>query len=320
MNILAVSTTGMGDSLLATPGLSLLRRSFGNAHITLLTHKRWKDLFAYNPHINQCFGYSNNGLMRLYLRMRLARYWDYIVVFHANGSEYLLLKKLNFGKLVNNQGVSDVSKNIYAIDVGFDMHAVDRRSAVARAIGANAVSPKRLELFLNDSQIPPIKPPWRILLQPAAANLFKMWPVENFAKLVGMLDNQYRAEFFVVGGPKDFKLYDAIAKSNPKAKVHNATGNSLMQSCKLIAGANLFITNDTGPMHISHALDRPTISLWCMTDSDKIGPYNREEYFKCIQVKPVGDIAKHKDDRTNDGMRQISVEQVFAESCKLLPR
>lgn len=96
----------------------------------------------------------------------------------------------------------------------------------------------------------------RVGLVPSAAYPLKRWPVEYWQELVRLLDAE---TFAVFGGPDDAFLQD-IEQAAP-GRVRNFKGTTLRETAALIAQCDLVIANDTGPMHFSEQLGKPTIAL-----------------------------------------------------------
>lgn len=96
----------------------------------------------------------------------------------------------------------------------------------------------------------------KVGLVPSAAFPLKRWPLEYWQELVRLLENE---NFAVFGGPNDNFLKD-IEKIAPN-RVQSFMGTSLRETAALIGQCDLVIANDTGPMHFSEQLGRPTIAL-----------------------------------------------------------
>jgi ADP-heptose:LPS heptosyltransferase len=104
----------------------------------------------------------------------------------------------------------------------------------------------------------------------------KMWRVERFARLAEMLNNQYGAIIILTGGKSDAQIGEKIMELAPDSDKYiiALTGNTtLWQLGNLIKHCDIYITCDSGPMHISAALNTPTIALFGPTDPIRHRPY-----------------------------------------------
>jgi ADP-heptose:LPS heptosyltransferase len=113
-------------------------------------------------------------------------------------------------------------------------------------------SRKKIENLLKEKQLSRF-----IALCPSAAHEIKRWPLDHWKKLITLLPKEI---FVVLGGPQDHFLSE-LTLVNP-TRVWNLSGQlSLLESCALIEKATWVVSNDTGLMHISEQLLKPTIAL-----------------------------------------------------------
>ena len=98
-------------------------------------------------------------------------------------------------------------------------------------------------------------------LNPSANWLTKRWPLERYAQLGDRLMTDYGVKVILFGGPGDKEWVSQI-ESRMKGKPVNLTGLiSLRELPAFINRCKLFITNDTGPMHIASAVGVPIIAI-----------------------------------------------------------
>ncbi len=89
----------------------------------------------------------------------------------------------------------------------------------------------------------------------------KRWPVEYFAEIAQYLTQSGHA-IWLIGSAKDREVAEKIvALGNPT--IHNLCGNTdLIDAIALLSCADLVISNDSGLMHLTAALDRPMIAIF----------------------------------------------------------
>jgi len=98
------------------------------------------------------------------------------------------------------------------------------------------------------------------VLHPGASMLFKRWPIESFIALARRLE-QRGWRIAVVGDEKEQSLGDAIAKVLPTAE--NRAGKlNLQQMADLLAGAGLFVGNDSAPFHLAVAVNVNAVGIF----------------------------------------------------------
>lgn len=113
-----------------------------------------------------------------------------------------------------------------------------------------------------------------IALLPGARWESKCWPADRFAALIGRLSTAGFPPVVLLGGPDDRTLADKIA-SACAAPVINLVGlTSLRELSAVLALASLVICQDSGPMHIAAALDKPLVALFGPTNAARTGPYS----------------------------------------------
>jgi lipopolysaccharide heptosyltransferase I len=101
----------------------------------------------------------------------------------------------------------------------------------------------------------------------------KHWLTEGFAKVAQHLHATDRA-VVLAGSAKEQARCEAVAAACPGA-VSLAGQTTLSELAALVARAAVCVTNDSGSMHLSVALNRPVVSIFGPTDPLWIGPYGR---------------------------------------------
>jgi heptosyltransferase-2 len=128
------------------------------------------------------------------------------------------------------------------------------------------------------------------------------WNYNNFAELINRLSikNNYRI-YFTTGGREDLELIKLVQeKISIKTAIFDQRGISKLYA--LIEHSDLYITNDTGPMHVAAASSKPVISLFGPTNPNMWRPLKENKKF--IHV--------------SDNIDNIKVEDVLELSEKLL--
>lgn len=112
------------------------------------------------------------------------------------------------------------------------------------------------------------------------------WHHDNFAELINHISSFSECRFyFTTGGREDFELIKMIqSKLKVKTAIFDLMGIPKLYA--LIEKSNLFITNDTGPMHVAAATDTPVISLFGPTNPQMWRPLKENK----IAIKKAEDI------------------------------
>jgi ADP-heptose:LPS heptosyltransferase len=156
--------------------------------------------------------------------------------------------------------------------------------------------------------------------QPGAANIYKMWPVENFKKLAKMILAEYpNVIIAVTGSKKEHRLGEAIREADSERIINFCGKFGIENLPKLISEMDVLVTNDTGTMHVAIALGVPTVELFGATDSEGIGVYQDKDRHIVIQKTDTLNLSSlPKAKRGAELMHQISVREVAEASKKLL--
>jgi ADP-heptose:LPS heptosyltransferase len=324
---LVVSTTGIGDTLMGTPALRALRESFPNGEIHVLVNSGKKDLLRHNPHVDRLLEYRNNWLYRGLLSLKtLGIFYDTVLVFHANDDIWKILRAIRYGECLNRQNYEDPAWRMVPLAF-LPRHSIQKRLAlVARAGGKLATdyryeySPPQGDVGWAAAQLARwgVSPEDRLVgMQLGAADAFKCWPVESFVELARVLRKRLGAKIYLNVSPKEKTLFQRFQKQWGTEELFYAPRIHLSQSAALIQACSLFVSADTGPMHMAIALGVPLIALFCPTPVEDTGPL---EYGQAVVIqKPVTCtpcITRKCPD--NFCMGQISVEEVYAAAEQTL--
>ncbi|HEX6058069.1 MAG TPA: glycosyltransferase family 9 protein [Gemmatimonadaceae bacterium] len=104
----------------------------------------------------------------------------------------------------------------------------------------------------------------------------KDWPPERWAEVVDALYFDHGLQPVLVGGrhPRELAAQDVIF-ARAKHRPLTTLGVPLRDLVWILDGSALVLSPDTGPLHMSIALDRPTIALMGYTNPKRVGPYRR---------------------------------------------
>ena len=101
-----------------------------------------------------------------------------------------------------------------------------------------------------------------LAIHPAASCPSKIWPNERFADVAARLIERYGFKVLVIAGPKDLALAESLIKHMHKPAINLAGKTSVSQLASILKRCSLFISNDSGPVHIAAAVGTPVISIF----------------------------------------------------------
>jgi ADP-heptose:LPS heptosyltransferase len=324
---LVVSTTGIGDILMGTPALRVLRESFPSSEIHLLVNSKRKDLVRHNPHVDRVLGYRNNpGSRALLFCQTVFTYYDYVLVFHSNEDILKILRVVRYGTSFNRQRYEDRGRRLFPL-ASLPTHSIQKRLALVEKVGGKEIPDYRYEYAVPASGVRwasarleqrgiSLRDPI-VGMQLGAADFFKCWPVEFFVEVARYLRSKHGAKIYLNLSPPERALGERFRQLFGSQDVICHPGEDLSHSAALIQRCTLFITPDTGPMHVAIGLGIPLIGLFCPTEVEETGPLAYEKAV-VIRKPKTCDPCRSRECPDNHCMRQITVREVCLAADHLL--
>jgi heptosyltransferase-2 len=121
------------------------------------------------------------------------------------------------------------------------------------------------------------------------ATLNKQWPADRFAALGRRLVVERGAQIVLVGGKGEVALCRQVARGMESGCIVVAGECSLAETAAVIRACGLFVSNDSGLMHLAAAVGARGLALFAKTDPVKTGPLGG--YICVMQAQSMGDIA-----------------------------
>ena len=133
-----------------------------------------------------------------------------------------------------------------------------------------------------------------------------------------MLIKKYGVKVISYGGKDDYNVCREIVDKCGSNALNFAGKTMLREFIALVNLSTLFITNDSGPMHISAALDVPTIALFGSTDPTLTGPVSENSVVikKDIECSPCFNRTCHKGDYRC--LKEIKVNDVYQVGQRII--
>ncbi len=318
-NIVVFSNTALGDTLLSTPAIKSLKRSFPKAHITAVMNPAYTPLFHRFPYLDDIIPYR--GKYRCFfqtLRHLKKINPDLILIFHSNGPQDIQLAVMSGAKyILKHPTRSPLRRYLSHNFPQKDQHTIEDRLDLVRMIGGKKLE-KTMEIGPPDNE--ELKEKYRkykgaVGFQIGAADFYKMWPIERFIELAKRIDEK----IIITGVASEWELGQRIVGAVGKSKVVNLCGTTPIEELPyLIQTFRALVTNDTGTMHLAVALKVPTVSLFSATTSRGIGPYQDQHLHRIIQKE--GSFIQKLPKKMRDGraMKLIQVDEVITALEDLL--
>ncbi len=302
MKILILALSGIGDALMFTPALKLLRHALPEARIeALVMYKAVKDMYDRNTDLDKVyyFDFLKEGTVRsLVFLQRLRKKYDASInVYPSNRKEYNIInfiigaEKRVAGKYLRKdlQNLGDLNN----IRVTEDDHTHNVQTNI-----------KLIEKLLgkNFNEEPPLSFPLSLEDENFALNFFstnnltssdliigfhpgsailknhekRRWEPEKFAELGRRLINEKGARVLIFGGPEENSLKNRIKNDINSENAWVIESGNLAESAALMARCGIFVSNDSSLMHVASALNLKVVAILGPTNPYYIHPWKTE--------------------------------------------
>ena len=278
-NILVRATNWVGDAVMSLPALRAIRERFSTARISVLAKPWVADLYGRESFIDKIIFYSGESPWRTGHDLRVRKFDCAILLQNAfeaawiawlariptrigykrDGRQLLLTRAVNVPK----PGEIPRHERFYYLEL-------------LRRAGLIDVLPESEAIRLSGGGAIPIG--GRVIgVSPGAAyGTAKRWLPERFAEAAGELAKARGASIALFGSKTERELCEEVARQLNGHQVTNYAGQTtLSQFIDLASGCELFLTNDSGSMHIASALGVPTVAIFGATDDTTTGPTGR---------------------------------------------
>ncbi|MCJ7581871.1 MAG: lipopolysaccharide heptosyltransferase II [Candidatus Aminicenantes bacterium] len=291
MKIAVRAPNWIGDSILALPALSALHENFPDAEIWICGLDWIKDIFLPLKYVEGVIPLKNpsrmGGLLQnakrlkkhqfdvgllltnsfssalLFFLARITQRWGYDRDFRR----FLLTKPvpINAGILSNHQALyySGLLSGLGLLvspqspDLSLDPAVKQKANDLLVSVGIKFQNPL-------------------VVLNPGAFyGSAKRWPSSRFAELATMLQEKNLADILIVGSADELVLAQEIASQMKRPPIILSGKTTVSQLAGVLLHATLFVSNDSGPMHLANSLRVPVIAIFGPTDPRLTGPYQQ---------------------------------------------
>lgn len=304
-NILIVLRHQMGDMLCATPMIRSLKAQYPDSNIILVTKNStnfnsiFKDDTTIVSEVKEFeSGFENfiklvyelrnkkidlavvpspvvfsvtNHLMAYFTRAKI-RAGVEAVNLRDNKSAFLLNVKSEFKW--DSQKVHIIERNLDVIrQLGIEPEARTIK------VGLNRENINFAEKFYSENFPDRSKPV--IGFHPGASKPGNVWAAENYAGLAAKLFEKYKPYIFISEGPSDAKYVNefcSLLEHRYNIGTFKRHHGVLMNNIALINWLNIFLTNDTGVMHLASGLDIPVVAFFGPTSAHEWGPIGENKF------------------------------------------
>jgi heptosyltransferase-2 len=286
----------IGDCILTTPMLRAIKRRFPRAHVAVSVPASNQDLLVTNPHVDEIVvrpKLSSWGAKFGFAFEIRERGYDLIIslqeksLFYAWATSYAGSRRTRRRHPVTIGLDHPRTRRWYQhnVPVRSDQHEVYKYLDIAHLLGCphdrnpvlelepTAAARERVDRFINSRGI---HSDVRFVgINPGGTKADKRWPAERFAEVGDRLQEDLGLPVMVFGGRGDDEERASLIADRMRHRPLVMAGRAeLADTAALLERCQLFVTNDTGPMHMAVALAVPVVALFGPTNPVKFGPFS----------------------------------------------
>lgn len=280
MRVLVVKLSSLGDLVHALPAVHALKVGL-KADVDWVTQPEYVELVRCFEDVADVMAFPRHSPVRRFARFaRQLRLREYDLVVDLQG----LLKSAIVCRLARARHVLGPSFHREGSRFLYDAVA-GRRNKDRHAVEECLDSVRRLNLPVTDTafrirvpQMAPADGHPRIALLPVSRRPNKNWDEERFIEVARALRDRRSAQVVLMGTAADVPVCGEIANAvnshgDGPAAINLAGRTSLVEMGSWLAGMDLVIGNDSGPIHFAAALGVPVLAVFGPTDPRRTGPY-----------------------------------------------
>ena len=341
--ILILTIRAIGDVVLITPILRLLKQKLPASYLAALADGPSAQVLHNNPHVDRLFIIDRSRSRQLPWTRQFTEWMTLIsdirrerfdiVIDLFSGPRSAILTWLSGAPACYSEDFRRALRGfLYNRPVKIvrdGSHLVEQKLELIRSLVGKAEREDTwLETCLTQDEMKAIKPVLEkdgrenrrvIGFVPGAGSIWRIWPAERFAELGDLLVKEYDADIILLGGKDDIPICRRIADlmvTNPMDLSGKTTLRELMA---ILSVLDLVVTNVTGPLHLASACSKPkVIGLYGAADTIQYAPWGTN--VTMVTKGKLEDAYWQKVDyrRDYEYLLQITVADVFDTVRKVM--
>ncbi len=285
--ILIIRLRSLGDLVLETPALAALHSWRPDLRIAVLVEPRFLAVLEGNPTIAQLVS-SEGGAIKTVRELRKSRF---PIVFNQHGGprsailsgfsgakwrigwaghQYSFMYNVHVPEAREFYGTAAVHTVEHRISqfywMGLPRGPIPSARVFPQLDAVESIAPK-----LAEKGIAPGTP--YAVLQPGARLLEMRWAAAKFAEIARWLREKHGIASVVNLGLRDAEISTEVQREMRNCAIILEPPLEIRELIALIAGSRIFIGNDSGPVHVAAALQRPSVVIFSVTDPVEWRPW-----------------------------------------------
>ena len=281
MKILIILPNWLGDAIMATPAIELLAQEYPHARFTFVGSFVSIQALKYHPQCHRAIiDETKKASSRFIGTYKLAKElgeFSLAISFRNQLHSSLLLRFT--GTVICLAKASWHSRLLlsHTPKIKADRHLVQQYVKLAMTNTDNFDEEvSALKLYIPQKEF---SKPTLGINAGATYGSAKRWYPERFAEVAAAFSDKY--EIIIFGGPNEVEMSQEIEDNLLRLGVNNYTNlagkTNIQELCSHIGGCSLFITNDSGPMHVAAAYQVPTVAIFGPTKDKETSQWMNEK-------------------------------------------
>ncbi len=277
--ILIIRTDRIGDVVLSTPVIKAVRQKYPQAYLAMMVSAVAGDIVAGNPYLDEVVLLDKRsrdrgllGALRISRRIKREKF-DLAIVLHPTIRAHLLSFLAGIPQRIgyDRKWAFLLTQKIAHKKQEGLRHESDYNFDLVRQLGIDGqnkefyvpIKPGAESWLSQLLERSGIKQEDRLLcVHPGASCLSKIWPAERFALVADSLADEYGFKPVIVAGSSDAAQAATVERAMRHNVLNLAGRTSLAQLASVLKRSSIFISNDSGPVHIACALGVPVVSIF----------------------------------------------------------
>ncbi len=300
MRILINALSGIGDAIMFSPALAVLKKHLPKAEVDMLVmYRQVEDIYRNNPGVNNVYfidfmKQSKLKSLKEVMALRKNSYNASINVYPSNRKEYNIVQYLLGAKQRIGVRYNHVSKaNLDFLNTTLKQEELNRHNVLENFDLVKSLVPDAVEEelgpFVLNFSIDDKTRARKYLIDSGLMDSFlvgfhagsavlkghihKRWAAEKYIELAEMLNSRYGAKILLFGTEKDV---NSKIHQGTRGISHLLPEDGIMQNLALMQNCSLFISNDTALMHLAAGLKVPQAAIFGYTNYKELYPWKNK--------------------------------------------
>ena len=275
--ILIILPNWLGDTIMATPAIELLCKYYPHARFTFVGSFVSIEALKYHPRCEKAIvdetKKASNRVLATYKLARELGEFDLALSFRNQLHASLLLRFTNTVICIAKRSWHSLFLLSHTPKISTKQHLVEQYAKLAMTnVDSFDSNIGKLKLYIEPKKF---SRPTLGINAGATYGSAKRWYPERFAEVAKEFSDEF--DILIFGGVNEVTMANEIEQNLGVPCTNLAGKTTIAELCANIGGLTLFITNDSGPMHVAAAFGVPTVAIFGPTKHTETSQWMNEK-------------------------------------------